>query len=289
MRVLCVEDDPISLRILAAAVRKLGHECEVAPDGEQAWAMFQARQPDVVISDWSMPVVDGLELCRRVRSKDSGTYAYFVFMTVHEDKSSFLAGMRAGADDYLVKPIDLEGLEARLIAASRVMALHHRLVEAARTDALTGVGNRLRLRDDLRAVYANVERYQQRCAGALCDVDNFKRFNDTHGHVAGDEALVSVAQTIASELRAGDTVYRYGGEELLVLFSGQSIEGARIPAERLRAAVEAKTRVTVSIGLAEIRASDAPRLDLWIARADEALYRAKAGGRNRVCVADADG
>ena len=247
MKVLLAEDDPISMHILARAVERLGHECQCATDGEAAWALFRKSTPDVIVSDWAMPGLDGLELCRRVRAGGPAAYTYFIFMTGHDDKQSFLEGMRAGADDYLMKPIDLEALEARMIAASRVMALHHRLVEAARTDPLTGMGNRLRLRDDLDALYGRV------------------------------------AQVIAAGLRSGDAVYRYGGEEMLGLLPEQTLAGARIAMERLRAAVETTTPVTMSIGVATIARSDGPPWEAWIARADEALYRAKAEGRNRVC------
>jgi two-component system, cell cycle response regulator len=284
VRVLLAEDDPISMRVLLRAMEQLGHECQGATNGEAAWELFCQGATDVIISDWAMPGMDGLELCLRVRAADPAAYTYFIFMTGHDDKQSFLEGMRAGADDYLMKPIDLESLEARMIAASRVMALHHRLVDAARTDPLTGVGNRLRLRDDLDVLYARVARYGHAYAVALCDVDHFKRYNDTHGHVAGDDALIRVAQVISAQLRTGDAVYRYGGEELLVLLPEQTLAGARTAMERVRAAVQEATPVTVSIGLATIAQSDGPPWEAWIARADEALYRAKAEGRNRICV-----
>lgn len=283
MRVLLAEDDPISQRVLLRAMEQLGHQCQAVSDGDAAWELFCHGTPDVIISDWAMPGMDGLELCRRVRSGGPAAYTYFIFMTGHDDRQSFLDGMRAGADDYLMKPIDLDALEARMIAASRVMALHHRLVEAARTDPLTGVGNRLRLRDDLDALYARVARYGHTYAVGLCDVDHFKRYNDTHGHVAGDDALLRVAQVIAGQLRTGDAVYRYGGEEFLVLLPEQTLASARVAMERVRAAVEASSPVTVSCGVATIARVDGPPWEVWIARADEALYRAKAEGRNRVC------
>lgn len=288
MKVLLAEDDPVSLRVLLRAMERLGHECQSATDGNAAWDLFCRSTPDVIISDWAMPGMDGLELCRNVRSGGPAAYTYFIFLTGHDDKQSFLEGMRAGADDYLMKPIDLEALEARMIAAARVMSLHHRLVEAARTDPLTGVGNRLRLRDDLEVLYARVERYGHAYAAALCDVDHFKRYNDAHGHVAGDDVLIRVAQVISAQLRSGDAVYRYGGEELLVLLPEQTLGGAHTAMERLRAAVEATTPVTVSVGVATIARSDGPPWEAWIARADEALYRAKAEGRNRVCVWPSD-
>jgi two-component system, cell cycle response regulator len=310
VKILIAEDDPISMLVLRRAVEKLGHECVTAADGTEAWALFQETPFDVVVSDWLMPGIEGIELCRRIRAVEAGSYTYFVFMTALGGKQNFLAGMRAGADDYLSKPFDLDELEARLIAASRVTSLHRKLrdqnaelerlikssFEVARTDPLTGVGNRLRLREDLEAIGARVERYGHRYCAALCDLDHFKKYNDSHGHLAGDEALRAVAQALVAGLRKGDAVYRYGGEEFLAILAEQTLDGAGIAMDRVRLAVEqlaiphrGKTPpgvVTMSAGLATLDAADAAMTDAWLNRADEALYCAKATGRNRVVACD---
>lgn len=308
MRVIVAEDDAVSRRILQRAVEKLGHDCAVAADGEAAWQMQDASPADVIISDWLMPGVDGLELCRRVRGKEGGPYTYFLFMTALGDRQHFLRGMEAGADDYLTKPVDLDELKARLIAAARVTSLHRRLMEqnaelerlgqlsfeAARTDPLTHFGNRLRLHEDLEALLGRAQRYGHSYCAALCDVDYFKAYNDRYGHLAGDEALRAIADAIRSQLRSGDRVYRYGGEEFLVILPEQTAEGAAAAMDRVRAAVEALRLehlgrpdppiVTLSAGIAALGPIDTTSSDEWLRRADQALYEAKRLGRNRVSV-----
>src|SRR5439155_15266341 len=234
------------------AVRRLGHECVVAMDGTQAWSLFQSKGADIVISDWMMPGHDGIELCNRVRQHHGASYTYFILLTALGDKQHFMAGMQAGADDYLTKPLDRDELQVRLIAASRVTSLHLQLadknaelerlnlalIESARTDPLTQLGNRLRLREDLEALQARVERYDHSYCAALCDLDSFKSYNDHYGHLAGDDALRAVASAISEHSRSGDGTYRFGGEEFLIILAEQSLETATVAVERVRRAVE---------------------------------------------------
>jgi diguanylate cyclase (GGDEF)-like protein len=186
--------------------------------------------------------------------------------------------MKAGADDYLSKPLDREQLQVRLIAASRVTSLHRQLNEqkaeleklneelfaSARRDTLTGLGNRLRMREDLETLSAWLERYGHGCCLMLCDIDFFKSYNDTYGHLAGDEVLKRVARVVSENLRKGDAAYRYGGEEVLIALPEQSLQAASIVAERLRCGVEELAIshsikkappphvVTISLGLAAL-------------------------------------
>ena len=132
MRVLLAEDSAASRFLLRRAVEELGHDCVVAEDGEQAWGIFREGGVEVVISDWIMPGIDGDELCRRIRADDAAPYTYFVMLTSLEDKEHVLRGMQAGVDDYLTKPLDRNDLKARLIAASRVTALHQQILEQQR-------------------------------------------------------------------------------------------------------------------------------------------------------------
>ncbi len=304
LQVLIVDDDPDALTVLEAAVATLGHSVVTASDGERAWEL-QCRQPSqVILSDWSMPRMSGIDLCRLVRANGGRDYVYFVVMTGFGDKAHFLEGMRAGADDYLTKPIDADELEARLLAASRVISMQRALArrnavleresdisfKAARIDALTESGNRLRLREDLDALQSRVSRYGHRYCAALCDIDLFKQYNDTYGHLAGDAALRRVAGAIGGALRQGDTLYRYGGEEFLVILPEQALEEARRVMDRVRAAVEglslrhqasATGTLTLSVGVAELGDAGGT-CDEWLERADAALYRAKRIGRNRV-------
>jgi two-component system cell cycle response regulator len=304
LRVLVVDDDDESRRGLEKAVLFLGHECRSAKDGLEAWEMLQAARSDVILSDWNMPRLDGVELCRRVRAAEvDGTYTYFIFLTGFGDKDHFLRGMEAGADDYHAKPVDLDELRARLASAARVISLYTRLAEAnshlrrdsqtsfriARVDPLTGVGNRLRMDEDLHTLWAHVQRYRHEYAAAMCDIDEFKKYNDHFGHLAGDEILRQIAQAIRKGLRQSDSLYRYGGEEFLVLLPEQTLAEAVSAMDRVRADIERlgiptvtdRGVVTVSVGVAEIDARD-QAIDGWIHRTDMALYRAKAAGRNRV-------
>ena len=307
MRILIAEDDAVSRLILRRAVEQLGHECLAASTGNQAWEAFSSVEGiDVVISDWMMPGIDGVELCRRTRERAGGGYTYFMLLTALDDKEHFLAGMEAGADDYLRKPLDRDELAARLLAAGRVTSLHRELsaknaqlerlngalADSARIDPLTQLGNRLRLREDLEALKARADRRGPTFSAALCDVDRFKAYNDRYGHLAGDRVLAAVAAAIRSRCRSTDRAYRYGGEEFLVLLDGAQPADALAAAERVRAAVAAESlehagnppfdTVTISIGVASPPPGEPTDCEAVLDHADQALYRAKQGGRNRV-------
>ena len=266
--------------------------------------MHQAKRADVILSDWGMPTMDGLQLCRRVRAAEPlQPYTHFILLTAQDDKAHFVEGMRAGADEYITKPVDIDELQARLLAARRVMMVRHQLEArnsvlrrdgardflAARTDPLTSVSNRLRLREDLDALEERAARYGHRYCAALCDIDGFKSYNDCFGHLSGDDVLRRVATVIHEHLRSGDGFYRYGGEEFLAILPEQSLADAAAGMGRVRQEVErlaiahapaaGAAFVTISVGIAELGAEP---IDSWLRRADVALYAAKARGRNRV-------
>jgi len=290
VNVLIADDDASTRLLVSSAVERLGHRCAVALDGADAWRRYQEELPEVVITDWDMPGMDGTALTRAIRGHATGAYAYVLVLTGAADEHAARVTMEAGADDLTIKPLDPPELERKLIAAGRVTALHRRMHADARHDALTGIGNRLRLAEDLAALCGRVERYGHVYCVALFDVDDFKAYNDVAGHLAGDAMLRGVAGALRGSIRSGDTLYRYGGEEFLVLLPEQSLDSAELAAERLRAAVEALalTRpeggtVTVSAGVAGFdRTPCTP--DELLELADKALYRAKAEGRNRVHV-----
>ncbi len=305
MRILLVEDDDETRNALAKAVRSFGHTCETAKDGQEAWEIHQREPADVIISDWSMPRMSGDELCQAVRLHDGSHYTHFVFCTARGAREDVLRGMRVGADDYLTKPIDLEQLELRLAAASRVV-LHERLIaqrnlrlrreserfyKAAHLDALTGLGNRLQLDEDMRELRTSTTLQGSNWTLAICDLDWFKAYNDQYGHLFGDRALAAVGGVFRENMRSGDRCYRFGGEEFLVLLRDHTIAQARAAMDRLRHDIESLRLahaaspsgvLTVSIGFAQASAGPDLDLDEWLTRADEALYRAKAEGRNRV-------
>jgi diguanylate cyclase (GGDEF)-like protein len=288
MHILIADDDPGTRLTVSAAVERLGHRCTVTEDGEAAWRAYQAETPDAVITDWQMPGMDGTALVQAIRGQGDGQYSYVMVLTGEADEESARATMQAGADDLLLKPLEPAQLERKLIAAERVTAMHRRMHEDARHDAATGLANRLRLAEDLEALCGRVARYGHVYCVAVFDVDNFKGVNDSAGHLFGDQTLRSIAQTLQREVRSGDAVYRYGGEEFLVLLPEQSLETATLAAERLRAAVEslgiphpAGGVVTVSAGVAGLHDPTCGP-DQIFELADQALYRAKEGGRNRV-------
>jgi two-component system chemotaxis response regulator CheY len=295
MQILVADDDRTSRLLVRASLEKLGHDADLVADGEEAWGLYRASGADVLITDRVMPGMDGLELCRRVRAESVGSYTYIVLMTGVADRGDVLAAMEAGADDYLTKPVDPFDLQAGLVAAQRVTGLHRQLeryrselerlnadlADLARRDALTGLGNRLRLDEDLAQLHWRCARYAWTYSLAVCDLDHFKAHNDEHGHLAGDEVLRQTAGALRATARRGDGVYRYGGEEFVVILPGQDHARGMAAGERLRQAVGEATPVTMSVGVAAfVEGDDDPSAVLR--RADEALYRAKEGGRNRV-------
>ena len=309
LEVLVVDADPSVRRGLRAAVTAMGHRPRVAASAEEALATHRDRHADVIVSDRRLADRDGLELCRRVRDSDAGTYTVLLLTGATADKHELLAAVRAGADDLLRKPLDTDELEARLIAASRglqafrAIAAHNVdlrrdsqvLFRTARVDPLTHVANRLRLDEDLDTLEGQVARYGRRASIAMCDLDSFKLYNDRYGHLAGDEALRRIARTIRANVRRGDHVYRYGGEEFLVILQEQGPDEAAAAMERVRTAVEelgiahapgAKhATLTVSVGVASIggQTSGSSVLDA-VDGADRALYRVKASGGNGLAI-----
>ena len=297
-----VDDDAGSRLVARATVEGLGHECVTAADGREGWDAIQRMAPHVVITDREMPELDGVELCRRIRAAERDSYTYIVVLTSHSDPADVLSGMQAGADDYVTKPLDPVAIEAALLAAARVTALHAELAAAraelarqAHTDPLTGLRNRLSLVDDLEQIRLVSERYDRSYCIAVFDVDHFKRYNDMYGHLAGDNALRAVGAALADRSREADRVYRVGGEEFLIVLPEQSVEGGTPAVERIRQGIESlklthaatdNGLLTISVGLAASVPGDRPTSsEQLIARADVALYEAKSRGRNCLVVA----
>ena len=208
MKILVVDDESTSRLITETAVRMLGHECCVVNDGARAWDSVLSDRPDVVISDWAMPELSGIQLCRNIRANPSSGYVYFIMVSGQGTVDNIVEGMSAGVDDYLIKPLNPDELRARLISATRLTSLHRQLDEQtaemtrlnlelttiARVDPLTDVGNRRGLQEDLELLEARVTRYGHRYCMALIDVDHFKSYNDSYGHQAGDEVLRAISK-----------------------------------------------------------------------------------------------
>jgi diguanylate cyclase (GGDEF)-like protein len=313
MRVLIADDDATSRLLLHAMATKLGHECVVATDGSSAWEQLSSRAFDVLLTDWMMPGLNGADLCRRVRDEQPASYLYIVLVTGLGNPEQVLEGMNAGADDYLIKPVDPFAVQTRLVAAARVTALHRQVADFrselervnrvllghSLTDPLTGLGNRRQMEQDLADAEARARRAGQPYAIALFDIDHFKLYNDHYGHLAGDDALREVARCLIRNARADETVYRFGGEEFLLLIPGGDEAGALTAARRMCQAVaelgiphDARPTppalVTVSGGVASSQTRTAGSLSELLHHADRALFEAKSAGRNGVRDAPVD-
>jgi two-component system cell cycle response regulator len=303
MKILLAEDDFTSRSMLAAVLKKWGYDPVVSADGNAAWEALQKPDaPRLALLDWDMPGLEGLEICRRLRKKETTDPSYVILLTGRDAKSDIVQGLEAGANDYIAKPYDNAELQARIRVGQRMLELQASLLETqaalahqATHDALTGIFNRRAILDQLARELARALRQGGRLSVAMCDIDHFKEINDHFGHQAGDEVLTAFARCLQAGLREYDYVGRYGGEEFLIIASGlagQSDEGLY---ERLRervaaAAIKTKTAGTVSITISIGTAAESGQstVDRLIAAADAALYRAKAEGRNRVVRSEMD-
>ena len=290
MKILIAEDDTTTRLIFGATLRKMGHTVTAVEDGGKAWKAWQQEEYSLLISDWIMPDIDGLELCKRIRAQPSLQYTYIILLTSMDGKGSYLEGMDAGADDFITKPFDEEQLAARLRVAERIIALHQKLHIQATHDHLTGMWNRAAIMGHLRGEVERARRQSSHMGVIIADLDYFKRINDTYGHRTGDAVLQEATRRMQLALRPYDRLGRYGGEEFLVIASGCDLSQTMALAERIRSFMSTgpvkshsgEIPVTVSLGVAV--GSDQVDKDAaaLIAAADEALYRAKKAGRNRV-------
>lgn len=309
MTILIAEDDPISLRALRLNLEALGHVVLTASDGESAWRLV-VDHPEVnlVLSDWMMPGVDGLELCRRVRdlSLSGRPYIYFILLTAKAHRDDRLAGLSAGADDFLTKPLDPAVLIARLTVALRLLATQNelyartsqleraqeelrrqneQLAEIATSDGLTGLKNQRYFRAALDMAVSFASRQNLPLTLIMLDADEFKPYNDAFGHPAGDEALRVLAGALRENVRDHDLVARYGGEEFALLLPATDEAAGRSIGERIRLAVAGVAwplrPVTASLGVAHTSPLVSTS-EVLLSLADQALYHSKATGRNRV-------
>ncbi|HPF20191.1 MAG TPA: diguanylate cyclase [Syntrophomonas sp.] len=295
MKVLVADDDKLSRLLVKDLVTSMGYEVLEAADGEQAWQVLQEHSPRLVILDWIMPRMDGTELCQRLRLLDDENYYYIILLTGLNSKENIIAGLNAGADDYITKPFIPQELEMRLKAGKRILELQQSLQEAlekqrhmARHDALTGILNRGEIIKMLEKELIRAERQHERLSVIMGDLDHFKQINDTYGHMVGDAVLVETAQRLKDTLRVYDSVGRYGGEEFLLVLPGCALEEAQLLAGRILHAINAqpvrynnhKIPVTISLGLA---CNDTPayaHVEGIVQAADFAMYQAKKNGRN---------
>jgi diguanylate cyclase (GGDEF)-like protein len=312
--VLVVDDEPTSLRLVDALLKKEGHEVTTATNGHEALALALENPPQMVVTDWMMPGMDGVQLCRHLRSNDAGRDLYILILTGRSEEERIVEAFEAGADDHVAKPVNQKLLLARIRPGVRVIKLQESLraqvrqkeeanrklaVEkrrfkvASMTDALTELPNRRYAMKRLEKEWATSERSGLPLSVILLDIDHFKKVNDTYGHDVGDEVLKSTANAIHRVLRTSDTCTRMGGEEFLVICPGTPLDGAVLLADRIRAAVEAndvpwkgfdQRKVTISLGVGCTSLAGIDSIDELLKIADEAVYPAKGQGRNRVAL-----
>ncbi|MBI5898566.1 MAG: diguanylate cyclase [Rhodocyclales bacterium] len=310
LSVLVIDEDAAAAERLKLLLESGGHRVNLAQGGHDGLVEVLDRQPQLVCVDLCADLDRGLELIRTLRQTELGRSVYIMVLTRPDDDERLTMALEAGADDYLDKPVVPKLLDARLRAGHRMIreqqllrleqeTLRRRLLElaitsqhareAALTDVLTGLYNRRHAIDRLKQEWAAADRGMRPLAVLMLDIDYFKAVNDSHGHDAGDEALRQVADTLRAISRMSDVVCRYGGEEFLVIAPDTSLDGALQLAERMRSAVAQRNlalatqcvKLTISLGVA-VKGDGISGAERLLKAADDALYRAKQYGRNRV-------
>ncbi len=313
---IIVADDDESVRdLVCRLLEREGYRVHKATSGIGARQALLDHGADIIITDWMMPDLDGIELCRGIRSTDVFGFIYMIMLTAHSEKGRVVQALDAGADDFLSKPFDRQELLARVRVGARIVRLekdlgrrnrdvqhfsarmqilNNELMRKSITDELTGLYNRRHAMERLGEMWALAQRSDQPLSCIMLDLDHFKQVNDQHGHAVGDAVLEQTAQLLAKTVRANDPVFRVGGEEFLILCPNSPVAGAEQVAERVRQRIceytydceKVSLRMTASLGAAE-RDAGMIVFDEMLREADEALYQAKREGRNRVCTARA--
>jgi two-component system, cell cycle response regulator len=302
-KVLIVDDDALVQERLKSLVMAAGFDVVTVSSGAAALAMLHKNFCPIVISDRMMPDMDGLTLCRTIRDEQFAGYVYVLLLTVQDSEQDILAGLEAGADDYLSKRVSSAQLIARLRTAQRILTLEHSLrmvvderSRQATTDTLTGANNRRYFTRHISRELKRIERYGGELSILMLDIDHFKQVNDRYGHSIGDEVLQEFTKRIAAGLpRETDWFARMGGEEFVIVLPQTSLDGAQIVAEKVRSGVAlvpvhtstGPVSITTSIGVASAAALLVEKspltTDSMLELADRYLYESKKGGRNRVC------
>jgi diguanylate cyclase (GGDEF)-like protein len=299
--VLVADDDDVTRMRLEHLLEKWGHRVTSVSRGDVALEILgPSGPPHLAIVDWMMPGMTGIDLCRALRARKSDTYTYGILVTARDDPDSMLAGLEAGADDFLAKPIAPEELRARLRAGQRIVELQERLIAAreeqrrhADRDGLTGVASRRHIFETLETGLSEGAAAGTPLTLAMIDLDDFKRVNDEHGHIVGDRVLRTACDLMQRQLRRTDAFGRYGGDEFVAVLPETTLrEGAEI-AQRMCDALSSREiecgelilRVSATVGVATSDGAPCERETLlkW---ADRALFRGKAAGGNQVMAVD---
>src|SRR4030042_661297 len=262
MKVMIVEDEPISRRILENFLREWGYEVISTSNGMEAWEIIRSpNAPSLVISDWMMPNMDGVELCEKIRGMEKDQYTYFILLTTRAEKGDIIKGLDSGADDFIVKPFDREELKYRVKIGERIINLEQRIMQLANTDYLTGVLNRRAFMERMEEEVNRRKRNQEEISIIITDIDHFKKVNDTFGHQVGDLVLQRFTKRISMASRSYDFTGRYGGEEFIIGLPETNMEQSLLIAERMRQNIEemqltvpdnpqVEFRITASFGIA---------------------------------------
>jgi two-component system cell cycle response regulator len=299
--ILLAEDDPVTRMLMTRFLKNAGYEVDAVANGSEALDKMTKRYYPMLITDWEMPQMDGIALCKAVRNMQLDGYVYALLLTSRDAKEHIIAGLEAGADDYLVKPVHEPELIARLNAGRRILALEHSLRVANQrnrilsiTDALTGAYNRRYLMEQLPREVERCRRYAYPLSVLMCDLDNFKHVNDQRGHAVGDDVLQQFAARAQKSIRGNsDWIARYGGEEFLIVLPETAHADGMFVADKIRSVMASSpfvTRsgdvtVTASFGVASTGPSGPDltlKVETMIRTADECLYRSKTEGRNRI-------
>ena len=303
MKILIAEDNIVMQRVLVKHLTQWGYDVVITRNGREAWAALQTKDaPRLVILDWMMPEMDGLEVCRKIRRHIQEPYTYVILLTALHGEQELMTGLEAGADEYLTKPFNSNELRVRLRTGRRIIELQNELLAArdrlrvqATHDPLTGLWNHEEILKNLDQELAQTNRNGGCISIIMADLDNFKFVNDTHGHMAGDAVLRIVAQRMLERMRPYDALGRYGGEEFLIVLPSSNQDAAMALAERVRSIIsetpvdtsEGLLPITLSLGVATCCQGQKLEAATLVRAADSALYQAKQAGRNRVTVATA--
>lgn len=296
-KILVADDSLIYTKLIHQTLLSDRHTLLFARNGSEAIDLFAEHQPSLVITDWMMPKVDGLELCRNIRSSFPQVHSYLMLLTSNAEKDNVIAGLRAGADDYLTKPFHAGELVARVGVGRRMVELQREiqaknrlLEEMALTDSLTGLPNRRAIDVCAPRQLNAAVRYGFEMWVAMADLDFFKKINDGYGHSAGDAVLQSFAEILKRNIRSSDICGRVGGEEFLLVLTHLTKRDVGVVIERIRRdlqeqefSFQGKTiHATASFGVAGFETANPSDFVSLVAGADAALYSAKQKGRNRL-------
>ena len=292
-KILAVDDQQDNLDLLVQALEDGGYEVATASDGKEAIIKASSESPDVILLDIQMPEMDGYEVCRRLKNDEETKNIPVIFLTANTGEQSVVKGLDLGAYDYVTKPFNEAELLARINVMVRIRSAEKKVEEIALTDNLTGLYNRRFLDKRFEEEISRAKRNVTPLSCFLLDIDFFKKINDTYGHDFGDFVLKEIADVLKNNLRGYDGIVRFGGEEFIVILPGVDADGAKKAAEKIRGKIESHDftrndtthKVTISIGVFSCPSTDMNEsIDHYIKSADEALYKAKESGRNRVVV-----